>query len=410
MTYTFESLAQAIGCPALPDLLFPYFSQAMEEYDKNGCLLADPALFENLHKQYGCYPNHLDIFCDAARQIAADEPLARYLTLLGIAIRDRDAINQSPYAIPMLTPPEGKPALGYEMVNGLSFAAVIPDAYNTMMARGIPEELVRSTLANIEGSVREFAIRNGGRPGYHLFGWFQLIVDGKLFRIHRLEIEIGNKFEGHGSVFRSSSGEEVHLADGIKIHKSGYAFGSPNLTDEEGAWEAHIVETEDYFEGHPVSVDGRTSVETVRLSRSEWKKILSHGDPTVHLHIPGNGVPFTPENVDETIRETKEFLASYFPDFRYKAFTCSSWMLDPQLWDMLGDSSNLVHFGKRFHMSPAKSGGKGVFYFVFKQPTPAELSNEYFSSLPGETRLHRLLKQHYLDGKYIYEVTGYFFA
>ena len=48
--------------------------EAMEEYDKNGCLLADPALFENLHKQYGCYPNHLDVFCDAARHTRDPQP------------------------------------------------------------------------------------------------------------------------------------------------------------------------------------------------------------------------------------------------------------------------------------------------------------------------------------------------
>ena len=47
----------------------------------------------------------------------------------------------------------------------------------------------------------------------------------------------------------------------------------------------------------------------------------------------------------------------------------------------------------------------GVFNFVFKKP-----NNDFdIRDLPETTRLERALKAHYLGGKAIYEMYGYFF-
>jgi hypothetical protein len=109
--------------------------------------------------------------------------------------------------------------------------------------------------------------------------------------------------------------------------------------------------------------------------------------------------------VDATLRETKAFLRDYFPEFSYKAFVCGSWLLDPQLETLLGRDANIVKFGKRFARLTAKSAGNGVFNFVFKKPN----TDFDIRDLPESTRLERALKEHYLNGKAIYEMYGYFF-
>ena len=141
MTYTFESLSQALGCETLPNQLQFYFEKAMAEYDQNGCYLADPAYFRELHDKYGCYPAYLDVFCAAAEQIAQNEVLARYLTLLGMATKDRKRFTADPFEPPLLTPQNGDPALGYEMLNGLAIAAAIPDAAQNMLDKALPKTL-----------------------------------------------------------------------------------------------------------------------------------------------------------------------------------------------------------------------------------------------------------------------------
>ena len=103
----------------------------------------------------------------------------------------------------------------------------------------------------------------------------------------------------------------------------------------------------------------------------------------------------------------RAFFKQYYPDFKYKAFYCGSWLLDPQLEEMLGAQSNIAKFGRRFSRLTARSGGNAVFGFVFLKPNPAEV---ILDELPENTRLERALKAHYKSGKAIYELQGYFFG
>ena len=108
--------------------------------------------------------------------------------------------------------------------------------------------------------------------------------------------------------------------------------------------------------------------------------------------------------VTESFEKTKEFLAEYYPDFDYKAFVCGSWLMDPQLVDMLGENTNIAKFCKRFKPMCMKSSAKGVFSFVFLK---YHTSNVVYEELPERTTLERKLKEHYLSGKCIYEMYGY---
>ena len=112
----------------------------------------------------------------------------------------------------------------------------------------------------------------------------------------------------------------------------------------------------------------------------------------------------TPEKVDEAFKEAKEFLDTCYPDFKYKAITCASWLMDPQLCTILGEDANISKFIRRFVPLCHKSVGRAVMSFVFLQPNPAAVVIE---DLPEETSLQRKIKQHYLNGGCVYEWGGF---
>ena len=92
---------------------------------------------------------------------------------------------------------------------------------------------------------------------------------------------------------------------------------------------------------------GRLQFATVN-SRFDIPEFDIHiGDPVLEIHIPrGKSLDYT--ECDESFALAREFFDKHFPDFKYKAFTCSSWLLDDTLKKHLREDSNILAFAKRF--------------------------------------------------------------
>ena len=90
----------------------------------------------------------------------------------------------------------------------------------------------------------------------------------------------------------------------------------------------------------------------------------------------------------------------YFPDYSVKALLCVSWLLEPQIGDLMGSSSKVAGFGNMFHRFPIVSNGKAIFNFVFIGQYPD------YESLPEDTRMQRVFKKLYMDGGYIHHFGG----
>ena len=220
-------------------------------------------------------------------------------------------------------------------------------------------------------------------------------------------MELFSKFNANAVVFKNANGDSVALADGMTLHECGIALGSNHFEDETNSWEATMSETDTSYIGHPIDdITGYVKKETIELSKAEWTPAIRKGDTVVGVHIPPNG-SLKDEDVEATIEETKAFIARYFPDVDYKAFCCGSWLMDSQLFEMVGEESNIAKFGKRFKKITRKSNGNGVFYFVFLKRNGD--TSYRIEDLPDNTRLERALKAHYLNDKVIYEIYGYFF-
>ena len=119
------------------------------------------------------------------------------------------------------------------------------------------------------------------------------------------------------------------------------------------------------------------------------------------MHIPSRGA-LTREACEESYRRALEIFAYFTPQHDFKAFYCHSWMMAPELFDILKPDSNVLAFQSKFMKYPSKTKGLDVMNFVFKTETTP------YADLPENTSLQRTLKSLYLSGKYLYEYCGFF--
>lgn len=122
------------------------------------------------------------------------------------------------------------------------------------------------------------------------------------------------------------------------------------------------------------------------------------GDSALSLHIPDSG-PLTPEAVSASLDEARAFFPRHFPDERYTAFSCGSWLLDPQLREYLPDESNIIRFQRRFDLEPHEeqeglNADVEVLRFVFRTLTTP------LDRLPRGTVLQRAVVDHLQAGRH----------
>jgi hypothetical protein len=116
------------------------------------------------------------------------------------------------------------------------------------------------------------------------------------------------------------------------------------------------------------------------------------GETEIGLHIPEAG-PLTPEAVAASLDEARVFFPRHFPDECYTAFSCGSWLLDPQLREYLPADSNIIRFQRRFELEPYEEpewldADVEVRRFVFRTLTTP------LDQLPRDTVLQRAVVDH----------------
>ncbi len=130
------------------------------------------------------------------------------------------------------------------------------------------------------------------------------------------------------------------------------------------------------------------------------------GDTAIGLHIPDSG-PLTPDAVEASLDAARRFFPRHFPDEHYTAFSCGSWLLDPQLREYLPEESNIVRFQRRFELEPYEQpegldADVEVLRFVFRTLTTP------LDQLPRRTVLQRAVIDHLKAGRHWQWRRGHF--
>lgn len=229
----------------------------------------------------------------------------------------------------------------------------------------IPQAVLLDTLSDIGIVMEESRARRGvwGVEPY-LLGWLSNHFRGKLFRLGRLQyMPIAS--DRRLTVYRhAGSGQVLAFVDGMPVSPSGQALPRP------GEW-----------------------------PQAGWEPVLQPGDWLLDVHIPRGGRLDYAQLTDSYRRATEAF-PNWFPDRHFHGFICDTWMLDPQLRELMSAASNLLRFQDDYYLFQI-SEDDSIFENVFVTK-PEDLR-----ALPEATSLQRAVKKHVLSGKRMQSAAGF---
>ncbi len=374
-----------------------------KEYLIRGCVFLQQEYLVSLNREYRIFERTLAEILAAAAKTREKPDLVRYIMLLNLAMKDRIAFKTEVNSMEPPLAPVGEDTTPYDFALLFAVLPYTPEIDKGYREHCVPSDVRYATLTAYEECM--FGYRNRfDRFGFDVryLNWIQLYIDERILRIGRLNFEMRPRFGSCVNALMNNKGEIKIMMTDMRIHRRGGILGNPGYADEDGAYDAKFVETEDYYEGHLVRTDGYVNREPVRLSKSDWHIALSGNDPVLSIHIPA-GQKLSFALCESSYARAREIFTECYSDFGYKAFVCFSWLMDPQLALLLPPDSNIITFQSKFTRFPRPCSGKAVLNFVF-----FNRFNTY-ENLPENTSLERSLKRHYLDGKYIYESGGVFF-
>jgi len=301
---------------------------------------------------------------------------------------------------PMLPESLGEGALLFYVYILLSGFHYIKDFH---YRRGIPEEVTLDTLADLELWIREYR-RLHGRWGLREYGWLYRHFLGRLYKLGRLQFEMA-RFHLDYHAFRNRSNQRVVVlaGQGMRFRRDGQFNGANGIEDSEGTWTGEFSNEDGVVRGCPISPKGFALRESATLLLDEWEEILKIHDPTLAVHIDAGG-PMDHTACGDSMRGALEFFPQHFPEHRFRAFTCDSWLMDNQLADHLPEESNIVRFLREFYLLPLEGASdRQTMERVFDGPL------RDLDSAPQRTSLQRAIIRHMKAGGCWRESAGVIF-
>ena len=382
-----------LGVGAFPDEFDEIYAAACREYASDGAFLMDEAFLRRLQAEYNAFPRVEGPLLAAAAELRADKEAALYALFVWRAMERRELFLSK---LALFDFPKSHPFLSF-----LCLLPAIPPMVAELRARGLPADVIAQTVRQFEDCVFLYFKRFdhlGLSKRY--FDHMQLYVDGEEINVGRLRFQ---RSKLHFPVYlleQTATGRQMLLFGEGEMRADGlYADTPPPMA--EGGFSAVFRDEADAYVGTPVGVDGKCRRTPARFPKGEYRIALRPGDDCISVHIPDTG-PLTPEACEESYRRAAEIYRRHYPGFSPRAFQCHSWMLAPELAEMLKPDSRLLAFQRRYLRHPIYTAGEDVMNFVFN------LRFTSLADLPEDTSLQRALKRRYLAGGYLYEYGGVF--
>lgn len=266
------------------------------------------------------------------------------------------------------------------------FLSGLPRMHAEHRARRVPEAVMRDTLSDIELGleVGRQGQRRGMRPND--VQWFAEFLRAELFRLGRLQFQPG-PFDYALRAFRHRESNAV-----LALSESGVRYRPDGQLarkgDAEGLWTATLETSEDGAVGYPVLPTGRAVQEQVTLPAAAWLEVLTPTAPALHIHIPGSGPGGERMDYDQcggSLRAAMEFFPRHYPEHRFRAFACGSWVLDTWLETALPPTSNMRRLQEEVYLFPSWVSPHDLIENVFDR-LPDDLRQA-----PRETTLQRAI-------------------
>jgi len=198
-------------------------------------------------------------------------------------------------------------------------------------------------------------------------------------RIGRLRY-IRTIFNGYFEIYRERETERtmaIALAD-AHFNDKGLMDFDP---DPDTGWIARRRDDEHAVVGIPISPLGRALREEVRLPHAQWRRVITYGEHSLAIHIPG-GSPLAPEACRDSMQQAEAFFNRHFPE-PVSLCTLVSWIASPILGKVLPPSANLARFQQEAYLYPVPARGDEHLNKIFG-PEPFDLA-----TAPADTTLRK---------------------
>jgi hypothetical protein len=188
------------------------------------------------------------------------------------------------------------------------------------------------------------------------------------------------------------------LGRNMALHRRRY--GLPGV--KAPRWLTHHFRGELYQLGRLQFERTRHGERTARMMASAGLD-AAPGTPCLNLHIPDYLGPLSPAACDRSLALAGEFFARHYPEEKYRAALCHSWLLDPQLKRYLPEDSRIVRFQERFRIArDTEPADMEPVRFVFGNPDLP------IDTLPRRTAVERAVGDHLRAGGHWYIGHGWF--
>ncbi|MBR7165447.1 MAG: hypothetical protein IKD18_04125 [Clostridia bacterium] len=390
-----NEIAKNIGIEkydAIPEEMLPYYPIPEERKGE----LCSIKMIDRLQERFNVFKEYYPTVKEYWVALEKDPLRKAYVDTASLFMKDSSYGKCTKIPVPA---PNGTPE--GDLLQFFIHIPAIESAYDKYRSRGFSHE---ETLTFLDSYYEDMAHTHKnvvGRPALVdiYFRWLCLYTKALIFYHCGLNYQLTTNKAIYALKHKETGEIRILSNEGRMLHRGGYPLGTVDFEDEEGAVETSFEETEDAYFGFPVQ-ELLFSTKKERFSKSEWEMVLRPKDHVVAIHIPKK-TDFSEETVSRSLEEAKEIVTKRFPEWNPQFFTCSSWLLSPDLKKIMKPGSRILSFGDRYVRYPVKSNGQSVFVFVFPQDFKGSLEE-----LPEDTSLMRALKKMYIEGDHIHNYGG----
>lgn len=386
-----RQIADALGIETYPEALEQIYHALPA-----GEPACDLALIHRLETEHGIFREYYAIVRETAVKINEDPVRSTWVRVAAQYAQEGD--SEQAYQIP-------EPTLNGKPENDLLLLYVllpqIPGSVERYRARGFSEEELADLMEAYVISIRILEGRLG-RPAINqaYYNWLLHFTKSLIFKTGGLQFEL-KSLPALAVWLRSrKTGQLMPLMVEGTFHASGVQrLGSFGYTDETDAFTPVFSEDEENYYGHGV-YGNITSTQSRAYSKQEWQCVGRPGDQCLSMHIP-RGADITRQTTLAACKNAYKIVKERFPEHSGRLVICKSWLMNPNLKQILGDQSRITQFMECFTKYPNRDpAGSAMFGFVFNGRP------ENLADLPEDTSLRRKLKALYLNGGCLHSYSG----
>ena len=153
--------------------------------------------------------------------------------------------------------------------------------------------------------------------------------------------------------------------------------------------ECNVMNGEEYFD-RDFWAHRQLSLKLFRIGELEYEFME---DKTISIHIPSDA-NLTKDNIDNSLKEMKEFVKIHKPEYINSIICCDSWLLSPNLKKYLNDDSKILLFQSYFEIKEVFLDNKEFIRWLYQTENKDDLI-----LLKEDTSLQRKVKEALLNNE-----------